>query len=311
MKIATASTTAAVAAPTMPERNAFTARLADYVVLSKPRIAVMSLVVVAAGYSLGLGDDWTAAPLGISLLGIGLVAVASSALNQWLERETDAQMQRTADRPLPAGRLAAGEALWLGLVCAVVGLGILDLFVNRLTAIWSAVTLAMYVLLYTPLKRKLPLATAVGAVPGALPPVLGWLAAGRPVDFSAFALFAVLFLWQFPHFLAIAWIYREDYARAGLKMLPTRTPVPRITGTLAFAYSVVLVPISLLPALCGLGGRLYLVGALALSLWYLAASLRFAVAEDRVTARQLLRTSLVYLPALLALLVWDHYRLLS
>jgi len=286
-------------------------RIGDFVVLGKPRIAVMSLLVVAAGYFLGLADGYQAAPLLPALGGIGLVAVASSALNQVLERRTDALMRRTSRRPLPAGRLGTWEATLFGVTTATLGLAWLLAATNVPTAVWSAVTLVLYVFVYTPLKRQLPLATTIGAVPGAMPVVLGWLAAGRELDSSAFSLFAIQFLWQFPHFLAIAWIYREDYARAGLKMLPTRHEIPRVTGTMALAYAVALVPLSLLPSWFGLAGRLYLVGALALSLWYLWASLRFALAEDRDTARSLLRTSLVYLPVLLALLVWDHYQLLS
>jgi protoheme IX farnesyltransferase len=286
-------------------------RLVDFIVLGKPRIAVMSLLVVAAGYFLGLADGYQAAPLLPALGGIGLVAVASSALNQVLERRTDALMRRTSRRPLPAGRLGTVEATLFGVTTATVGLGWLLLATNVPTAVWSAVTLVLYVFVYTPLKRQLPLATTIGAVPGAMPVVLGWLAAGRELDVSAFTLFAIQFLWQFPHFLAIAWIYREDYSRAGLKMLPSRHEIPRVTGMMALAYAVALVPLSLLPSWFGLSGRLYLVGALALSLWYAWASLRFALAEDRETARSLLRTSLVYLPVLLALLVWDHYQLLS
>ena len=286
-------------------------RLRDFVVLGKPRIAIMSLLVVAAGYFLGLADGYQAAPLWPTLGGIGLVAVASSALNQVLERRTDALMRRTSRRPLPAGRLGCFEATCFGLFTGIAGVAWLLVATNAATAVWSAITLVLYVFVYTPLKRQLPLATSIGAIPGAMPVVLGWLAAGRSLDSSAFALFAIQFLWQFPHFLAIAWIYREDYARAGLKMLPTQREIPRVTGVMSLAYAVALVPISLLPTWFDLSGRLYLVGALGLSLWYVWAALRFALAEDRDTARSLLRTSLVYLPVLLALLVWDHYQLLS
>jgi protoheme IX farnesyltransferase len=286
-------------------------RLKDFIVLGKPRIAIMSLLVVAAGYFLGLADGYQAAPLWPTLGGIGLVAVASSALNQVLERRTDALMRRTSRRPLPAGRLGLLEAASFGVCTGLAGLAWLLAVTNLQTTVWSAVTLVMYVFVYTPLKRQLPLATSIGAIPGAMPVVLGWLAAGRNLDSSAFTLFAIQFLWQFPHFLAIAWIYREDYARAGLKMLPTRHEIPRVTGMLALSYAVALVPVSLLPTWFDLAGRLYLVGALGLSLWYVWSALQFALAEDRDSARSLLRTSLVYLPVLLALLVWDHYQLLS
>jgi protoheme IX farnesyltransferase len=286
-------------------------RLKDFVVLGKPRIAIMSLLVVAAGYFLGLADGYQAAPLWPTLGGIGLVAVASSALNQVLERRTDALMRRTSRRPLPSGRLGLLEAACFGVCTAVAGLAWLLAATNLQTTLWTAVTLVMYVFIYTPLKRQLPLATTIGAIPGAMPVVLGWLAAGRSLDSSAFALFAIQFLWQFPHFLAIAWIYREDYARAGLKMLPTRYEIPRVTGVMALAYAVALVPISVLPTWFDLAGRVYLAGALVLSLWYVWSSLQFALSEDRDRARSLLRTSLVYLPVLLVLLVWDHYQLLS
>ena len=290
---------------------ATTSRLRDFVVLSKPRIAVMSLLVVAAGYAVGRTAGLNVAPFWPSLLGIGLVAVASSVLNQWLERETDGLMRRTERRPLPTGRITAGEALVYGGVCLALGLGVLLARVNLATAAWSLATCVLYVAVYTPLKRKIPLATTVGAIPGALPPVLGWLAAGRPADWGALALFAILFLWQFPHFLAIAWMYRDDYERAGLKMLPTSRPIPGVTGWMAVAYALALIPASLLPAGVGLAGGLYQVAALVLGVWYLAQSVAFARREDTASARKLLRVSLVYLPVLLAVLVYDHYRLLD
>jgi len=286
-------------------------RLLDFVVLSKPRIAVMSLLVVAAGYAVGRTAGPEAAPFWPSLLGIGLVAVASSVLNQWLERDTDARMRRTERRPLPAGRIRPAEAALYGLACLTLGLLILIERVNLATAVWSLATCALYVGVYTPLKRKIPLATTVGAIPGALPPVLGWLAAGRPADWGALALFSILFLWQFPHFLAIAWMYREDYERAGLKMLPTSRPIPGVTGWMAVAYALALLPASLLPARVGLAGGLYQIVSLGLGVWYLWSSLGFARREDTASARRLLRVSLVYLPVLLAVLVYDHYRLLD
>jgi protoheme IX farnesyltransferase len=175
----------------------------------------------------------------------------------------------------------------------------------------ATATLALYVGIYTPLKRRTSFGTAVGAVPGAMPPVLGWVAAGAPLDGAAFSLFAILFLWQFPHFLAIAWIYRDEYSRAGLKMLPAAGAARYLTGILAVAYALALVPLSLLPAANGLAGNAYLFVALVLSLAYLAVSVRFALRESYPTARALLWTSLIYLPVLLATLVWDHFSLLS
>jgi protoheme IX farnesyltransferase len=184
-------------------------------------------------------------------------------------------------------------------------------FVGATTAVLSALTLVLYVGVYTPLKRRTSLGTSVGAIPGAMPPVLGWAAAGAPLDAGAFSLFAVLFLWQFPHFLAIAWIYREQYSLAGFKMLPASGQMPGVTGLMAVGYAVVLVPLALFPAACGLAGNTYLVVALFLSGAYLAAAVRFAKYESLRSARGLLWTSLAYLPALLITLVWDHFSLLS
>ncbi|HLJ10407.1 MAG TPA: heme o synthase [Planctomycetaceae bacterium] len=302
---------ARVVSAAVPARSALTARAADYLVLTKPRIALLALLTVSAGYALGSADQWLIVPLLHALFGIGLVAAASSAFNQLIERESDALMPRTFNRPLPAGRLSAGEVLLFGLLTASVGVVWLAVFVNLTTAVLSAMTLALYAGVYTPLKRRTSFCTAVGAIPGALPPVLGWAASGARLDLSAFSLFAVLFLWQFPHFLAIAWIYRTEYARADLKMLPTRGRLPRVTGLLSVGYALALVPFSLFPAACGLAGGSYVAVALVLSVGYLAAAVRFAAGESLQTARGLLWTSLVYLPVLLLTLVWDHFALLT
>ena len=292
-------------------RTTAAARLADYVLLTKPRISLLVLLTVSAGFALGSADGWRPLVLAHALFGIGLVASASSAFNQWLERDSDALMQRTLNRPLPSGRLSPAEVFVFGLATAILGLVWLAAFVNAITAVLAAVTLVLYVGVYTPLKRRTSFGTAVGAIPGAMPPVLGWAAAGTPLDAGAFSLFAVLFLWQFPHFLAIAWIYRDQYARAGLKMLPTRGQTPRLTGLMAVGYAVVLVPLSMFPAACGLAGNSYLVVAFVLSAAYLVAAIRFAACETERWARGLLWTSLIYLPALLVTLVWDHFSLLS
>lgn len=307
----TASCDAAAVSAAVGPRSVISTRLADYLILTKPRIALLALLTVSAGYALGSADQWQLGPLVHALVGISFIAAGSSALNQYLERKSDALMKRTADRPLPAGRLSPAEVLLLGLSSGTIGTLYLALFVNGTTATLSGLTLLLYAGVYTPLKRHSSFATAVGAIPGALPPVLGWVAAGAPLDLGAFSLFAVLFLWQFPHFLAIAWIYREDYARAGLRMLPAQGNTPRVVGLLAVGYAVALVPFSLLPARQGLAGIAYLVVALVLSAAYLAAAVRFARAESLRTARGLLFTSLVYLPVLLVALVWDHFRLLS
>jgi protoheme IX farnesyltransferase len=286
------------------------ARLKDYAVLTKPRIAVMVLAVVTVGYAVGCQGEFVFARLADALLGIGTIAAGCSVLNQWLELRTDAAMRRTSQRPLPAGRVQPTEALAFGVLLALFGAAWLIAFVNALTAVLTLATLVAYVGIYTPLKRYTSLCTAIGAIPGAMPPVLGWTAAGGALDAAALALFGILFLWQFPHFLAIAWIYREDYEQAGLRMLP-RARRPFVVGALAVGYAMALIPVSLLPQQVGLAGSLYFAAALALGLAYLTASIRFARDENRSTARRLLLMSLVYLPVLLGCLSYDHWRLLS
>lgn len=288
-----------------------TARFADYLELAKPRISLLVLVTVAVGYALGSIGEWDGGRLCHALLGIALVAVGSSALNQFYERHSDAFMRRTANRPLPSGRLQPAEVLVIGMLSGSVGVIYLALCVNIVTAALALLTFLLYTLLYTPLKRVTCLCTAVGAVPGALPPVLGWTAAGGPLDVRAFALFAILFLWQFPHFLAIAWLYREEYLRAGLRMLPAGRPASRITGLLAVGYALVLLPVSLLPSQIALAGNVYFTVAVVLGLAYLASAIRFLLDETTATARRLLWCSLVYLPVLLLTLTWDHWWLLQ
>jgi protoheme IX farnesyltransferase len=296
-------------------RLALRLRLADYAELVKPKIAAMALLTVLVGYTLG-GGAWNPGAICRVLFGIGLVAAASGAFNQLIERRTDARMARTANRPLPAGRLQPAEVAFFGAACATVGLSVLFLTVNATTALLAALTLVLYVGAYTPLKKYTALCTAVGAIPGALPAVLGWTASGAELGWAAFSLFAILFVWQFPHFLAIAWLYRRDYHAAGLRMLPggNETAGDRsrsVVGLLACGYAAVLVPVSLLPGELALAGGAYRVAALLLSLGYLAAAVRFVAHESRETARGLLYSSLVYLPALLAVMTWDHLRLLS
>jgi protoheme IX farnesyltransferase len=292
-------------------RSVVAARVVDYLQIAKPRISLLVLVTVAAGFALASVDGWHPLPLLHALGGIALVAAASSAFNQVLERDSDGLMRRTQNRPLPSGRLSPAEVSLFGLTAGASGIAWLAAFVNLPTALLATLTLVLYVGVYTPLKRRTSFGTAIGAIPGAMPPVLGWVAAGAPLDAAAFSLFAILFLWQFPHFLAIAWIYRDEYSRAGLKMLPAAGQARYLTGVLAVGYALALVPLSLFPAASGLAGNTYLVVALVLSLAYLAASVRFAVHESYRTARALLWTSLVYLPVLLTVLVWDHFSLLS
>ncbi|HUG91985.1 MAG TPA: heme o synthase [Planctomycetaceae bacterium] len=294
-----------------PWREALAARLADYVELTKPRIAVMVLVTVSVGFALAGDGRVDLVRLAHALVGIGLVAGGSSALNQWLERTTDARMPRTADRPLPSGRLAPAEVLCFGLAAAAAGIAWLLALVNVATAVLALATLGLYVLGYTPLKRATTLCTAVGAVPGALPPVLGWAAATGEAGGGAWLLFAILFLWQFPHFLAIAWLYREQYRRAGLRMLPGGEGGARVAGFLCVGYALALVPVSLLPAQQAVAGSAYALAALVLGAGYVAAAARFLFRESAETARGLLWASLVYLPVLLLTMTWDHFQLLK
>ncbi len=280
-------------------------RLADLVELTKPRITTMVLVTTAIGFLLagGAGEPML---LLHALLGTGLVAAGGSALNQLLERETDALMRRTARRPLPAGRMDAESALLFGVGLAAAGLAELALAVNLLTALLGALALGGYVLVYTPLKRVTPLATVVGAAPGAIPPMMGWTAMRDGFEAGAWVLFAILFLWQLPHFLAIAWLCREDYARAGFPMLPVVEPDGRSTARQAVLYGAALLPVSLLPTLLGLGGVPYLLGALILGIAFLGFCVAFSRSFSNLAARRLLLASVVYLPAVLGVMVLDR-----
>ena len=292
-------------------RSMAAARLADYLELTKPRIAGLVLVTVTVGYVLGSAGRWELLPLCHALFGIGLVAAGASALNQLLERKIDGRMRRTAERPLPAGRLLPAEVLAFGVAAGLGGCLYLLATVNLPTAVLAAVTLLLYVGVYTPLKRKTTLCTAVGALPGALPPVLGWSAASGGFDSRAVALFGILFLWQFPHFLSIAWLYRHEYRRAGLLMLPAADESSPLTGYLSVLYALVLLPVALLPSRMALTGTGYFVAAVVLGLGYVASAARFSVCRTDRSARGLLLASVLYLPLLLVALVWDHLWLLS
>lgn len=291
--------------------DALAARIADYAELAKLRIAVLVLVTVSVGYALGSEDRFDAVRLAHALLGITIAAAGSSTLNQWWERRTDALMNRTRHRPLPSGRVGRQEALAFGLATAVIGPAYLAAMVNPIVAGLTLLTVVLYSAIYTPLKPLTALCTAIGAVPGALPPVLGWAAAQNGLSWEAFGLFAILFLWQFPHFLAIAWLYQDDYGRAGLKMVPRTAQGRSLAGLLAVAYAIALIPASLLPEQAGLAGTGYLAAALVLGLGYAFVAFLFYRNETATTARRLLWTSLIYLPTLLCILAWDHYRLLQ
>ncbi|SFH79572.1 heme o synthase [Planctomicrobium piriforme] len=285
-------------------------RLSAYFQLAKPRIALMVLLTVTVGYVIGSRGVWQPWPLLHACFGILLAVVASSSLNQLIERKTDARMPRTKSRPLPSARLSAFEVLVFALFCGVVSVVYLYFTVNPITAWLTLATIVLYALCYTPLKRYTSLCTVIGAVPGALPPVLGWAASGAPLDLGAFSLFAIMFVWQFPHFLAIAWLYRDQYEQAGLRMLPAEGR-PGITGAISSGYALVLIPISLMPAQLGLTGDAYALVALVLGILYAWSAVLFQRSETRRCARRVLWTSLVYLPAILIALTLDHIRLMN
>ncbi|QDV18236.1 Protoheme IX farnesyltransferase 1 [Gimesia panareensis] len=287
------------------------ARLADYLELTKPRISTMALISVALGYTLGSAHSWSLLPLVHALLGIGLVAVGCNSLNQLLEIKSDKLMPRTTGRPLPSGRLSVSEVLVFGILCALAGIFYLAMMVNLLTAFLSMLTLVLYVVVYTPLKRCTSFCTTIGAIPGAMPPILGWTAAGGTLNTASFSIFAIMFLWQFPHFLAIAWLYRHQYHQAGLKMLPAADPAPRMIGWMCVIYATLLIPVSLLPQYVSLAGSVYSAVALVLGIAYLIFSVRFLKDETRQTARELIWCSLIYLPVLLITLTWDRLQLFN
>jgi protoheme IX farnesyltransferase len=279
------------------------ASLADWLELTKPRITLLVVFTALVGFMAAAPAQRWSYLLGAALLGTGLVAAGASALNQVLERATDALMNRTRSRPIPAGRIRPAEASLFGLLLTLVGLALLIALCGPLATLVALATWASYLFLYTPLKRRTHLATLVGAVPGALPPVIGWAAASGRLEPGAFVLFAIVFLWQIPHFLAIAWLYRDDYERGGLKVLPVIDREGVLTGRQAVVHSVALLVVSLAPVAAGLGGTAYLVGALLLGVGLTLAALRLALSRDQAAARFLFLASVLYLPALTSLLL--------
>lgn len=295
----------AVVAETKPSLG-IGARSAAYLELTKPRITSLIMLTAAAGFCLGSQGATNYLVLMHTMIGIGLLASGLGTLNEFMERDLDCLMRRTADRPLPTHRVQPFEALWFGLTLTVVAELYLALFTNSLTSILGLTVVAGYLFAYTPLKTRSTFSTFVGAFPGAMPPVLGWTAARGRLDVTTAVLFAILFLWQFPHFLAIAWMYREDYGRAGICMLPVVEPDGRVTGQQIIAYSIMLVPVSLLPTVLGLSGKIYFVSALVLGLLFLASGIRAALSKSNLHARQLLMASVFYLPLLFGVMVLDR-----
>jgi protoheme IX farnesyltransferase len=279
--------------------------LADLV---KARLTTLVLLTTLVGFYLGWRGPMNFALMFHVLAGTGLVASGAAALNQLLERDYDARMRRTMDRPLPSGRLQPGAVMIFGGVCSLAGLVWLAVFVNPLTSVIGAVTLISYLFIYTPLKRVTWLNTPVGAIPGALPPLMGWTAARGELSGEGWALFAIVAFWQLPHFFAIAWMYRDDYARAGFKMLPLMDPDGQRTGQQAVSHAAALLVVSVFPYLYHLAGPVYLTGALLLGTGYLACALRFACQLTAPRARQLFLASILYLPLLLTVMVLNKVK---
>lgn len=281
-------------------------RVADFVELTKPRVVTMVVLTTLFGYYLGATElplDWL--HLLITLVGTGLAASGTMALNQYLERDLDAQMHRTRQRPLPDGRMAPADALLFGAAITLAGIALLYVAVNPLSALVTAATSVSYLFAYTPLKARTSLCTLIGAVPGALPPLTGWAAVSGELDVAAWAIFAIMFVWQIPHSLAIAQMYRDDYARAGFRLLPVVDPDGVSTARQILTYSLALVSVGMLPTLLGLAGPIYFATSIVLGLFLLSASLRLARSAKIADARRVMFASLLYLPFLLAVMAAD------
>lgn len=293
----------------LPRRSATRAggRTVDFLALTKPRLNLLVLFTTLAGLYLAAPSGVPLVTLVHTLVGTALVAGGSAALNQVWERDTDGLMRRTRTRPLPGGRLRPAESFWFGAILSAIGLVELAFGVNAVAAGVAALTLGSYVLLYTPLKRRTWLSTLIGAFPGALPPVIGCAAATGTIAITAVVLFGIVFLWQMPHFLAIAWLYREDYARAGLPVLPVIEPDGRSTGRQVLWYAIALLPMSFAPAAIGLAGLPYLDVALVLGAVLIALSARFARELSTEAARRLFIASIIYLPVLWGALVANRF----
>jgi heme o synthase len=296
-----------------PRAGETASRIADYRELFKVRVTLMVVMTAWAGFYLGsMQSGISSVQPGLieALLGIGLVSAGSAALNECLERKLDAKMIRTSQRPLVTGRIGLAHGIILGLAAIVGGATWLAHSTNLITATLTLITAFSYVAVYTPLKRHTSLATFIGAFPGAMPPLLGWTAARGRIEWPAVALFAILFVWQFPHFMAISWLYREDYGRAGIKMLPVVQPDGWSTVLEALTYAVLMIPVSLLPVYLHIAGPYYGVTALILGLVYLGYTIRFgritrarSTVESKMYARDLLKVSVIYLPLLLTALM--------
>lgn len=281
--------------------------MSRFLELTKPRITVFILMSMGIGFVFGtrIAPEWTWLQLFHALAGTFLIASGTAALNQWYEREGDALMFRTQKRPIPSGRVSASSALVFGSLIALAGFLQLTFLVNPLTGGLALFTLASYLFVYTPLKRRSPISTTIGAIPGAMPPLIGFAAASGHLNYDAGILFAILFVWQFPHFYAIAWMYREDYAKAGIRMLPVVEPDLDSTARRILWFSFALVPLSLAPTFMAMAGTVYLIGAVLLSSFVVYAGLEAATMRTLGGARKVLLASIVYLPVLYGLLAFD------
>ena len=280
-----------------------TGLLDDVMELVKARLSLLVLLTTLVGFLIAWRGPIPWVLLTATLLGTALCAGGAAALNQWMERDIDARMKRTRERPLPAGRMSPRDALLFGLLFSLAGIAILGLFTNLRAAFLAFATIAIYIIVYTPMKRMSSLNTLVGAVPGALPPLIGWVAARGSYSLEGGLLFATLFFWQMPHFLAIAWMFRDDYKAGGCVMLTDSDPDGSMTGRQALLYSICLIVISLLPGFLGFNSPLYFYGALLLGLAFSAFAAIFLRRRDRDSARNLFFASIIYLPLLLGLLV--------
>ncbi len=278
----------------------------DFLELTKPRITVLILICTAVGYFFGSPNAFHFAGLIHVLLGTALMASGTAALNQWYEADSDARMRRTSKRPLAAGRMKRIHGLLFGVLLSTAGFADLWFGTNALAAALGLFTLATYIFLYTPLKRRSAVCTTVGALPGAMPPLIGYAAASGVLDAGALALFLILFVWQFPHFYAIAWMYREDYARGGIRMLPVIEPDGESTARRIVACSLLLIPISLVPRLLGMTGSIYAAAAILAGLVLLYYGVRLGRERTLVGARHVLLASVLYLPVLLGVMVLDR-----
>ena len=281
------------------------ARVAAFVELTKPRIAILLVLTSAAGFYLGSKGTFDFVLFANSMISIALLAFGVATLNQYWERDLDKLMKRTSTRPLPKSKVTPTEALVFGILQCVVAEAYLFLLVNALTAFLGLLVIVGYVLVYTPLKTRTSVSTAIGAIPGALPPLMGWTAVANDITLGAWALFAMQFLWQFPHFLAIAWMYREEYAKAGILMLPVVEPAGKITMRQIVMFTIMLVPVSLAPFFFEISGPIFLGAAVILGIVFLIASIRVAKSKTNERAKHLLLVSVIYLPLLFIFMVAD------